>query len=310
MKIVSGSSNKPLAKKIAEELGTQLTEVEITVFPDKERRVRILENVLEQDCIAVQSANTPADQNYMELFFLVDGLKRSGARQVAAVIPYLGYQRQDHVFRDGEAVSLKVVVETLEAVGVDKIITIDLHSVKIPEFFKIPITHLSALSVFAEKIKEGLSSRTDHKSSIINHKSFVLVSPDMGGIARIKKLSEMLGDVPFATIEKDRDLATGDVSSKKMEGEVKGKTAIIVDDMIATGKTIAEAAKLLKDKGAEDVFVFATHAVFTNKVMDILQNSLVERVFVTDSVFIPDEKWFPKLEVLTVSGLLAKALKE
>jgi ribose-phosphate pyrophosphokinase len=298
MKIVSGSSNKPLAQKIAEDLKTQLTDVEIFVFPDKERRVRILEDVLEQDCVAVQSANTPADQNYMELFFLVDGLKRSGARQVTAVIPYLGYQRQDHVFRDGEAVSLKVIVETLEAVGVDKIITIDLHSVKIPEFFKIPIIHLSALPIFAEKIKSLVQS------------DFVLVSPDMGGINRIKKLSELLGDAPFATIEKDRDLATGSVSSEKMEGDVNGKTAIIVDDMISTGKTIAQAAKLLKEKGAGDIFVFATHPVFSDEAKEILQESLVEKVFVTDAVSISRENYFPKLEILTVSNLLAKALQE
>ena len=296
MKIVSGSSNKPLAEGIAEELKTKLTEVEIFVFPDKERRIRILEKVLDQDCVAVQSTDTPADQNYMELFFLVDGLKRSGARQVTAVIPYLGYQRQDHIFREGEAVSLRVVVETLEAVGVDKIIAIDLHSVKIPEFFQVPIVHLSALSIFAEKIKELASS------------NFVLVSPDMGGIAIIKKLSEMLNNVPFATIEKDRDLATGSVSSRKMEGEVKGKTAIIVDDMISTGKTIAEAAKLLKEKGVEEIYVFATHAVFSDEAKDILENSMAKKVFVTDSVFIPKNKYFPKLEVLTVSGLVAKNL--
>jgi ribose-phosphate pyrophosphokinase len=296
MKIVSGSSNKLLAEKIAKDLDARLTDVEIFVFPDKERRVRILEDVLEKDCVVVQSTNTPADQNYMELFFLVDGLKRSGARQVTAVIPYLGYQRQDHIFRNGEAVSLKVVVETLEAVGVDKIITIDLHSVKIPEFFKIPIIHLSALSIFAEKIKELASS------------NFVLVSPDMGGIGRIKKLSGMLSDASFATIEKDRDLVTGSVSSTKMEGEVNGKIAIIVDDMISTGKTIREAAKLLKEKGAGDIYVFATHPVFSDDARNILEDSLVKKVFVTDSVDVPQEKFFPKLEVLTVSGLIKEKL--
>jgi ribose-phosphate pyrophosphokinase len=299
MKIVSGNSNKPLAKKIAEELQAKLTDTEIFVFPDKERRVRILENVVDQDCIAVQPTNTPADQNYMELFFLVDGLKRSGARSVVAVIPYLGYQRQDHVFRDGEAVSLKVAVEILEAVGVDKIITIDLHSVKIPEFFKIPLIHLSALPIFAGKIKEIVAN---HESNL------VLVSPDMGGIRRIKQLSESLENVPFAVIEKDRDLTTGDVYSKKMEGEVNGKTAVIVDDMISTGKTISEAARLLKDKGAGNIFVFATHPVFSDHAKEILEESLVEKVFVTDSVFIPKEKYFPKLEILTVSSLIAKTL--
>ncbi len=299
MKIISGSSNKILAERIAGELNTKLTDVEIFVFPDKERRVRVLESVLDKNCVVVQSTNTPADQNYMELFFLVDSLKRSGAKSVTSVISYLGYQRQDHIFREGEAVSLKVVVETLEAVGVDKIITVDLHSVKIPELFNIPIIHLSALPIFAKKIKELEEDL----------KKVVLVSPDMGGIRRIKSLSEMLDNTPFATIEKDRDLATGTVSSKKIEGDVKGKTAMIVDDMISTGKTIMQAARLLREKGAEKIFVFATHPVFSNDAKEILMNSLVERVFVTDSVYVPKEKTFSKLEILSIAEIIAKDLK-
>ncbi len=299
MKVISGSSNKLLAEKIAKELNTKLTAVEIFVFPDKERRVRVLENVLDKDCVVIQSTNTPADQNYMELFFLVDSLKRSGAKSVTSVITYLGYQRQDHVFREGEAVSLKVVVETLEAVGVDKIITVDLHSIKIPEFFNIPIVHLSALSLFAEKIKELEKDL----------KKVVLVSPDMGGIRRIKILSKLLNNTSFATIEKDRDLATGIVSSKKMEGNVNGKTAMIVDDMISTGKTIVQAAKLLREKGAEKIFVFATHPVFSNDAKGNLEESLVEKVFVTDSVYVSKEKMFSKLEVLSIAKIIVENLK-
>lgn len=299
MKIISGSSNKPLAEKIAKNLNTSLSDVEIFVFPDKERRIRILDKVLDSECTVVQSANTPADQNYMELFFLVDGLKRSGAKNVIAVIPYLGYQRQDHIFRDGEAVSLQVIVETLEAVGVDKIITVDLHTVKIPELFKIPMIHLSALSIFAKKIK-GIEN---------NLREIVLVSPDMGGIRRIKILSEMLNNSSFAVINKDRDLSSGTVSAKEIEGEVDGKVAMIVDDMISTGKTILTAAKLLKEKGAQKIYVFATHGVFSNEAKENLQNNLIEKVFVTDSVFIPKESHFEKLEILSISTLIADNLK-
>jgi len=299
MKIVSGSSNKPLAEKIAKNLNTSLSGVEIFVFPDKERRIRILDKVLDSNCAVVQAADTPADQKYMELFFLVDGLKRSGAESVTAVIPYLGYQRQDHIFREGEAVSLQVIVETLEAVGVDKIITVDLHTIKIPELFKIPIIHLSALSIFAEKIKEIEN----------NLRKIVLVSPDMGGIRRIKILSEMLGNCSYATINKDRDLSTGTVSAKEIEGEVDGKIAIIVDDMISTGNTILTAAKLLKEKGAEKIYVFATHGIFSDDAGKNLQNNLIGKVFVTDSVFISKEKCFEKLEVLTISTLIANNLK-
>jgi len=316
VKIFSGSSNKPLAEKIAKCLNADFSPLEIFVFPDGERRVRIEDKVVDEETVVVQSTNAPADTNYMETFFIVDALKRSGANKVSAVIPYLGYQRQDHVFRDGEAVSLEVIIETLEAVGVDKIITIDLHSVKIPELFRIPIIHLSALELFAEEIKKlsgenFVSLRTNnHKSSIINLQSdLVLVSPDMGGIRRIKILSELLDNAPWATIEKNRDLATGAVTANKLEGSaVDGKDVIIVDDMISTGKTIATACELLEKRGAKDIYVFATHAVFSKEAPEILQNSKANKIFVTDSIFVPEEKQFQKLKILSIDDVIAKTL--
>jgi ribose-phosphate pyrophosphokinase len=298
MKVFSGSSNKSLAEKIAKSLSASFSPLEIFVFPDGERRIRVEEKVVDEETVVVQSANTPADTNYMELFFIADALKRSGARTVSAVIPYLGYQRQDHIFRDGEAVSLEVIVETLEAVGVDKIITVDLHSVKIPELFRIPIVHLSALELFAENIKE------------LSEENFVLVSPDMGGIRRIKILSELLSNAPWATIEKNRDLETGLVTADKIEGDnANGKTAIIVDDMISTGKTIATACNLLEKQGAKNIYVFATHAVFSKEAPEILQNSKAKEIFVTDSIFIPEDKHFQKLKILSIDNLIANSLK-
>src|SRR3989338_8012806 len=154
MKVFSGSSNKPFAEKVAKSLNTSLSPLEIFIFPDGERRVRVIDRMVGQDTVVVQSTSPNPDTAYMELFFIVDALKRSGAKSVTAVIPYLGYQRQDHVFRDGEAVSLEVIIETLESVGMDKLITFDLHSIKIPELFSMPIVHLSALPIFAEKIRQ------------------------------------------------------------------------------------------------------------------------------------------------------------
>ena len=174
------------------------------------------------------------DKNYMELFFIVDALKRSGANKITAVVPYLGYQRQDHVFRNGEAVSLEVIATLLKWGGVDEIMAFDLHSIKIPEIFKIKLTHLSALPIFAEQIKKIGSN-------------VVLISPDMGGIRRIKILAELLNKMPYAVIKKDRNLATGKVTMSGIDGEVKENT-IIVDDMISTGSTIVPAANLLKNK--------------------------------------------------------------
>ena len=298
MKIFSGSSNKPLAEKTAKELGGEVSPLEISVFPDGERRIRVVGSVVDEKTVVFQSTSTPVDQNYMELFFIVDALKRSGAKEVVAVVSYLGYERQDHVFRDGEAVSLEVIAETLERVGADKLVAFDLHSIKVPEIFKIPVLHLSALDLFAAKIKE--LDLTENS---------VLVSPDMGGIRRIKMLSESLDNMPYATVEKNRDLETGDISDSSMEGDVSGKTAIIVDDMISTGRTIVAAEKSLLKNGAKKVFVFATHAVFSVDAAEHLESLDAEKVFVTDTVFVPKEKRFSKLEVLSVSKIIAEGLR-
>jgi len=298
MKIFSGSSNKSLAQNLAKELRVEVSLLENFVFPDGERRIRIVEKIVDEKVVVLQSTSTPPDQNYMELFFIVDALKRSGASTVTAVIPYLGYERQDHIFRDGEAVSLEVIIKTLERVGVDKIVAFDLHSVKVPELFTIPVLHLSALDLFAQKIRElGLIENS------------VLVSPDMGGIRRIKMLSESLNNMPYATVEKNRDLETGSISDSSMEGDVNGKMAIIVDDMISTGRTILAAEEILLKNGAEKVFVFATHAVFSESAGKLLQNLKAEKVFVTDTIFIPEEKHFDKLEIISVSKIIAEGLK-
>jgi len=299
VKIFSGNSNKKLASKIASKLSLELSPVEIFVFPDLEKRIRIQEKVVGDDCIIVQSASTPPDENYMELFIMIDALKRSGAKSVKAVIPYLGYQRQDHVFRDGEAVSLEVIAEILKAVGMSEGYSFDLHSPKIPEVFSVPLHHLSALPKFGERIKKDF-----------NLKEIVLVSPDMGGIRRIKEISELLGNIPYAAVTKDRDLASGEINDSNLDGDVRGKIAVIVDDMISTGKTMVEAAQMLIENGALKVFVFATHPVFAKDSGKLLQHSRIERVFVSDTIDVPPYNVFPKLEILSIADVAAEALKQ
>lgn len=298
MKVFSGSSNKPLAQKIAKELKVALSPLEIHIFPDGEKRIRVFERIVDEHCVVVQPTSTPADQNYMELFFIVDALKRSGAKAVTAVIPYLGYQRQDHIFRDGEAVSLEVVIRTLEAVGMDKLILFDLHSIKIPELFHIPVSHLSALPLFAEKIKKNAWTNSDT----------VLVSPDMGGVRRVKQLCEMLSGMPYASIVKNRNLATGKLTAERVEGRLK-KRALIVDDMISSGGTIITAANLLLKNGVSEIYVFATHPVFSDAAPQALQKSAAQKVFVTDTIEVPKEKQFPKLEILSVAEMVAGELR-
>lgn len=297
MKIFSGTSNKVLAEKIAGNLGLKLSSLEVFIFPDGEKRIRILEKVLNEDTVVVQSTSSPTDENYMELFFIVDALKRSGAKSINAVIPYFGYQRQDHMFREGEAVSAKVIAQILETLGINKLIAVELHSIKIKEYFNVPVIHLSAIQLFAKTI---LEKGWDKNST--------LVSPDRGGIRRIKLMSEILDNMPFAFIEKNRDLATGKVFADKIEGEIK-KNVIIVDDMISSGKTIVMAAKLLYERGAQEIVVFATHPVFSENAPKILEDSFVKKVFVTDTIYVPENKKFPKLKVLTVAEMIASNLK-
>ena len=297
MLIFSGLSNQSMAINIAKQLDRELSPLEIFVFPDGERRITIEEKVLGKTAVVIQSTSEPVDTNYMELFLLVDALKRSGAEFVKVLMPYMGYQRQDHIFRDGEGVSLEVIVDILQRVGVGEFFSFDLHSIKIPELFKIPAHNLSALPVFAKKIEKDFS-----KDEI------VLVSPDMGGIRRIKELSEMLR-VPYVTIVKDRDLDKGDIHDVKLNGEVKGKIALMVDDMISTGKTMVYGADLLLENGALSVFAFATHGVLSADASVILEKSKIEKVFVTDTIEIFKEKIFPKLEILSIATIAADILK-
>lgn len=299
MKIFSGSSNPSLTNEIAKHLNLTVSLVERTVFPDGEQRLRVLDKVVGEDTIIVQPTDTPSDHNYMELFFIADALKRSGAKTVTLVMPYVGYQRQDHVFREGEARSLEVVASMMEKVGVDKLIAFDLHSIKIPELFTIPVVHLSALPLFAKHIeKEGWHTQNS-----------VLASPDMGGIRRIKELSKLLSNMPYAVIQKERDLATGDIISDTLEGEVRSRV-IIVDDMISSGKTIVAASDLLIKNGAKEIIVFATHPVFSEHAPKRLEHAAIEKVYVTNSIQIPQEKIFPKLEILSIAGIIAHALKD
>lgn len=301
MKVFSGSANRPLAEKVAKALRVDLSPLEIHIFPDGEKRVRLLESVVGQDCIIVQPTNPPVDSAYMELFFIVDAVKRSGAASAVVVMPYLGYQRQDHVFREGEAVSLEVVLKTLEAAGASKIIVFDLHSIKTMQVTKMPLVHLSAIPLFADEIKRR---GWDTKES-------TLISPDMGGIRRVRLLSEMLSGMVFGAIEKERDLATGKVAAlaiKELTGSLS-KRALIVDDMISSGQTIVKAAQLLTQKHVEEIFVFATHPVFSDDAPRLLQELAIANVFVTDTIDVPKKKQFPKLEIISVAGTIANELQ-
>ena len=297
MLIFSGSSNKPLAQKVADYLNLSLGDLEVVTFADNENRIRVLDKVLDEDVVVIQSTGVSPNLYYMELFFILDSLKRSGAKSITLAIPYLGYQRQDHIFRDGEAVSLQVIIKLLESLGISKLISFDFHSIRIPQLFSVPVIHLSALDIFAEEINK------------MNKDDLVLVSPDMGGIGRISKLSELTGNLPFISIVKDRDLNTGEIDSAVVNGEVK-KKAIIVDDVISTGKTLIAAAQLLSKNGVEEIIVMATHGIFANKASSLLQDSSISKVLVTDTLEISQKRIFDKLENISIAKLIALSLRD
>jgi len=297
IKIFSGNSNKVLAGEIAQLIGAKLSKVEIIRFADSECRVRIQEDVEGKDVFIIQSLSNPVDENLMELLLLCDAVKRGEARKIIAVIPYHGYARQDRIHRPGECLSAHVVTKLIETVGFDKLVTVELHNEAILGFFDIPVTHLSGLSIFkplVQKIKEDI----------------VVITPDAGALKRSQKFSEGL-DVPLALIEKKRDLDhMHKILSMKVVGNVKGKTAIIVDDVIVTGGTLLNAAHLLKQEGARQVIAAVTHADFVGGADKILQESPVDRIWVTDTISIPKEMRFSKLEVVSSSKLIAEALKK
>lgn len=298
VKVFSGSASKHLAVIVAKTLGIPLSEVEHHVFPDGEQRIQLQEDVVDQDVVVIQSTGIPTDQNYIELFLLLDAATRNGAKSVTAVIPYIGYSRQDHIFRSGEARSLEVMINSIEVNGATQVIGFDFHSIKTAELFTFPVTQLSALPLFASTIKE---------LGFIDNDT-VLVSPDMGGLRRLSQLSEMLGSMAMTSVEKNRDLTTGDINASEVHGEIK-RRCLIVDDMISSGKTTVQAIEMCKKHGAEEVYVFATHPVFSGDAAKILEESPAKKIFVTDTIDVPKEKQFEKLEVLSIADFIAQSLQ-
>lgn len=288
-------ANTDLSEKLSQKLGLKLSYPEVHTFQDGEKRVRILENVVDQRTIVLKSLGPPVHENLFEFTLTIDAIKRTGGSEVIAIAPYIAYQRGDHVFRTGEGVGLEIVIKLIEGCGVDKILFVDPHSIKLSEMFHIKAVALSALSLFAEKIKEIEP----------NLKNITLVSPDAGGIRRIKQLSELLEGANYAVITKDRDLHTGNIKISKTEGKFRG-ICFVVDDMYSTGGTSAKAAEYLFDKGIKEIYLMATHPIFAGDAVNLLQNSKAKKVFTTDSIPVPKEKKFEKLEIISIASVVSE----
>lgn len=292
--LISGTANQELAKNIAKNLGVKIASVIIKRFNDGETYSRINESVRGSRVFIIQPTSNPVNDNLMELLIMIDALKRASAGEITAVIPYYGYSRQDRKSISREPITAKLVASMLEAAGADRIVTIDLHVDQIQGFFNIPSDNLTAIPILAKAIADK------------NLNNIVVVAPDAGSATRVRRLADLLlSDV--AIINKRR---TAHGRSKVMEliGHVKGKNAILFDDIIDTGGTIANAAAELKKKGAEDVYICATHPVFSKNAIKNLDSKYIKEVIVTDTIRLPKNKQIPKIKVVSVAPFLAEII--
>lgn len=295
--LISGNSNRPLAEKIATKLGKPLVDAGVRRFSDGEFFVEIGENVRGRDAYVLQSTCQPVNDTLMELLVIIDALKRASAKDITAVLPYYGYARQDRKVAPRTPISAKLVADLLTAAGATRVVSMDLHAGQIQGFFNIPFDNLYAAPVILDCLKKDLSGNGD----------IVFVSPDAGGVERARKFGvQMNGSV--AIIDKRRE---GPNVAKAMNiiGDVEGKTAIIVDDMIDTAGTLTEAAKAVMDNGAKKVIAVATHGVFSGPAVTRIEGSSISQVIVTDTIQLTEAaRSSKKIKQISVADLLAEAI--
>jgi ribose-phosphate pyrophosphokinase len=296
LKIFALNSNKPLTKKIAAAVGLPLGKTSVDRFSDGEIRINIEESIRGDEIFIVQSTSAPVNDNLMELLIMIDALRRASADKINVVIPYYGYARQDRKVRSREPITAKLVADMIEKAGADRVIALDLHAAQIQGFFDVPVDHLMGAPLLADYfLTNGLE------------KDAVVVSPDHGGVTRARKLAEFL-KAPIAIIDKRRPKANV-AEVMNIIGSVDGKRCILIDDMIDTAGTITLAAQALKDAGATEVYVCATHPVFSGPAIERIEKSPIKQMVVTDSIQLPEEKQIDKLVQVSVGPLIGAAIK-
>ncbi|MFQ3178863.1 MAG: ribose-phosphate pyrophosphokinase [Pseudoalteromonas tetraodonis] len=298
MKLFAGNATPDLAQKVAKRLYIELGDAVVGRFSDGEISVQINENVRGSDVFILQSTCAPTNDNLMELIVMVDALRRASAGRITAVIPYFGYARQDRRVRSARVpITAKVVADFLSSVGVDRVLTVDLHAEQIQGFFDVPVDNVFGSPVLLEDMKNR------------DFDDVVVVSPDIGGVVRARAIAKLLNDTDLAIIDKRRPQAN---VSQVMHiiGDVEGRDCIIVDDMIDTGGTLCKAAEALKEHGAKRVFAYATHPILSGTAAENLRNSVIDEVIVTDSIPLSDElKALDIVKVLTLADMLAETIR-
>ncbi len=306
IKLFSGTANLPLSQKVAKLLHIPLAKSEVIRFDNSEVRVRVEEDVKGQTAFVIQPTANPTDTNLMELFFFCDALRRQEARRVIGIIPYFGYARQDIPHREGECVSANVVIRFLESIGFAKIYTYDLHDEAMGGVFSIPFKNGTAFPLIAEEVKKFLKEPIDNNR-------IAIVSPDQGGIERARHFGEYLfgeKDFSLVVIEKLRDINRIHKSKAlDLYGDVKGKIAILVDDIVTSGGTLIDAAELCRENGAQRTIAVIAHHDFSIKAPNRIDNSPIEKFFTTDTILLKEEQKFEKLQEISIAPLVAQELK-
>ncbi|CAK19586.1 ribose-phosphate diphosphokinase [Listeria welshimeri] len=295
LKIFSLNSNRELAEEIAKEVGIELGKSSVTHFSDGEIQINIEESIRGCHVYVIQSTSNPVNQNLMELLIMIDALKRASAATINIVMPYYGYARQDRKARSREPITAKLVANLIETAGATRMITLDMHAPQIQGFFDIPIDHLNAVRLLSNYFSER------HLGD-----DLVVVSPDHGGVTRARKMADRL-KAPIAIIDKRRPRPNV-AEVMNIVGNVEGKVCIIIDDIIDTAGTITLAAKALREAGATKVYACCSHPVLSGPAMKRIEDSPIEKLIVTNSIALPEEKWIDKMEQLSVAPLLGEAI--
>lgn len=294
LKIFAGNCHPDLAEDICEYLGTTLVSAEITRFKDGEIGVAIDETVRGADVFVVQPTSPPVNDNLMELLVMIDALRRASARRITAVVPYYGYARQDRKAQPRDPITAKLVANLITTAGARRLLAIDMHAPQIQGFFDIPVDHLYAAPIMVDYFKDK------------NLENTTAVAPDVGAVKRVRSFAESL-DIPLAIVDKRRPKANI-AEVKNVIGNVEGRNVILLDDIIDTAGTITEAARVLKEKGAKDVYVCASHGLFSGPAIGRLKNAPITELIITDSIPQKDNFGMDNLKVISVAPLVGEAI--